>query len=85
MNPKGGGWSREKWRRGAGPMGNAEREGAKAPVLDYSEPSRAWRDRGQTEKSWLLFEGTDTFLYGLMRKSKIEILTANQSKIENRP
>ena len=29
------------------------------------------RDRGQTEKSWLLFEGVDTFLYDLMRKSKI--------------
>ena len=32
------------------------------------------RDRGQTEKSWLLFEGVDTFLYDLMRKSKIENL-----------
>ena len=30
------------------------------------------RDRGQTEESWLLFEGIDTFLYDLMRKSKIE-------------
>ena len=29
-------------------------------------------DRGQTEKSWLLFEGIDTFLYDLMRKPKIE-------------
>ena len=28
------------------------------------------RDRGQTEKSWLLFEGTDTLLYALMSKSK---------------
>ena len=28
------------------------------------------RDRGQTEKSWLLFEEIDTFLYGLTRKSK---------------
>ena len=28
------------------------------------------RDRGQTEESWLLFEGIDTFLYDLMRKSK---------------
>ena len=26
------------------------------------------RDRGQTEESWLLFEGIDTFLYDLMRK-----------------
>ena len=28
------------------------------------------RDRGQTEESWLLFEGIDTFLYDLMRKLK---------------
>ena len=40
-----------------------ERERARAPVLDFSEPNRA-------EKSWLLFEGVDTFLYDLMRKSK---------------
>ena len=33
------------------------------------------RDRGQTEKSWRLFEGIVTFLYGLMRKSKIEWMT----------
>ena len=30
------------------------------------------RDRGQTEESWLLFEGIDTFLYDLMRKSKLK-------------
>ena len=34
------------------------------------------RDRGQTGKSWLLFEGVDTFLYDLMRKSKIEKVKA---------
>ena len=34
------------------------------------------RDRGQTEESWLLFEGIDTFLYDLMRKSKIETSSA---------
>ena len=28
------------------------------------------RDHGQTEESWLLFEGIDTFLYDLMRKSE---------------
>ena len=28
------------------------------------------RDRGQTENSWLLFEGFDMFLYDLTRKSK---------------
>ena len=47
-------------------MGSAERERARAPVPDYSEPS------GQTEESWLLFEGIYTFLYDLMRKSKID-------------
>ena len=31
------------------------------------------RDRGQTEESWLLFEGIDTFLYDLMRKSKMSV------------
>ena len=50
-------------------MGNAKRGRARAPVLDYSEPSRAERSRRDGE-SWLLFEGIDTFLYGLMRKSK---------------
>ena len=30
-------------------------------------------ERGQTEKSWLLFEGIDTLLYDLMRKSKIYV------------
>ena len=54
-------------------MGNAEREREQEPRLpDFSEPSRADRDRGQTEESWLLFEGIDTFLYDLMRKSKID-------------
>ena len=43
-------------------------------MLDFPEPSSERRDRGQTEESWLLFEGIDTFLYGLMRKSKIEII-----------
>ena len=37
------------------------------------------RDRGQTEESWLLFEGIDTFLYDLMRKSKIEKKTKSKS------
>jgi len=56
-------------------MGNSERE------REREQETRSWaiqsqaerRDRGQTEKSWLLFEGIDTFLYDLMRKSKIEI------------
>ena len=33
------------------------------------------RDRGQTEESWLLFEGIDTFVYDLMRKSKKSMCT----------
>ena len=45
---------------------------------DREQEPRCWtiksqaerRDRGQTEKSWLLFEGIDTFLYDLTRKSK---------------
>ena len=41
-------------------------------MLDYSEPNRAERSRPDVEKSWLLFEGVDTSLYDLMRKSKIE-------------
>ena len=43
-------------------------------MLDYSEPSRAERSRGQREECWLLLEGVDMFLYDLMRKSKIEIM-----------
>ena len=49
-----------------------ERERTRAPVLDYSEPSRAERSRPDVKESWLLFEGIDTFLYDIMRKSKIE-------------
>ena len=48
-------------------MGNAERERARAPVLDYTEPSRAERSRPDGEK-WL--EGIGTFLYDLTRKSR---------------
>ena len=60
-----------------------EGSGAEVPVRrvmprEREQEPRCWtfqsqterRDRGQTEKSWLLFEGVDTFLYGLMRKSK---------------
>ena len=62
-----------------------ERSGAEVPVRwdlprEREQEPRCWtiqsqterRDRGQTEESWLLFEGIDTFLYDLMRKSKIE-------------
>ena len=38
-------------------------------------------DRGQTEESWLLFEGIYTFLYDLMRKSKIEITNHKFGKV----
>ena len=50
-------------------MGYAERERARAPVLDYSEPSRAERSRPDGEKL-LLFEGIDKFLYGLPSSSR---------------
>ena len=54
-------------------MGNAEREREQEPRCWTIQSQAERRDRGQTEKSWLLFEGIDTFLYDLMRKSKIEI------------
>ena len=69
--PKGGGFGVETGKIGA-----------KVPVrrvmLREREPEpRCWtirsqaerRDRGQTEKSWLLFEGIDMFLYDLTRRS----------------
>ena len=67
------------------PPVETERSGAEVPVRrvmprEREQEPRCWtiqsqterRDRGQTEKSWLLFEGVDTSLYDLMRKSKIE-------------
>ena len=55
-------------------MGNAEieREREQEPRCWTIQSQAERRDRGQTEESWLLFEGIDTFLYDLMRKSKIE-------------
>ena len=50
-------------------MGNAEREQEPRCWTIQSQAER--RDRGQTEKSWLLFEGADTSLYDLMKKSKM--------------
>ena len=71
MNPK----------RGVGV--ETEKSGAGVPVRwemlkEREQDPRCWtiqsqaerRDRGLTEESWLLFEGIDTFLYDLMRKSK---------------
>ena len=52
-------------------MGNAEREIERIPRCWTIQSQAERRDRGQTEESWLLFEGIDTFLYDLMRKSKI--------------
>ena len=70
MNPKGGGGV------------ETGRSGAEVPVRwemlrGREQEPRCWaiqsqaerRDRGQTEKSWLLFEGIDTFLYDLTSKS----------------
>ena len=51
-------------------MGSADRE-REEEYRCWTIQSQAERgDRGQTEKSWLLFEGIDTFLYDLTRKSK---------------
>ena len=51
-------------------MGYAEREGEQEPRCWTIQSQTERRDRGQTEESWLLFEGVDTSLYGLMSKSK---------------
>ena len=51
-------------------MGNAEREREQEPRCWTFQSQAERRDRGQTEESWLLFEGIDTLLYDLMRKSK---------------
>ena len=51
-------------------MGYAEREREQEPRCRTIQSQAERRDRGQTEKSWRLFEGIDTFLYDLMRKSK---------------
>ena len=61
-------------------MGNAEREREQFPRCWTIQSQAERRDRGQTEESWLLFEGIDTFLYDLMRKSKIE----NRGTFSNR-
>ena len=55
-----------------------ERE-RKSPRCWTTQSQAERRDRGQTEESWLLFEGIGTFLYDLMRKSKIY-----QTKIERK-
>ena len=54
-------------------MGYAKRERGQEPRCRTIQSQAERGDRGQTEKSWLLFEGIDNFLYGLTRKSKIEI------------
>ena len=53
-------------------MENSEREREQELRCWTFQSQAERRDRGQTEESWLLFEGIDTFLYDLMRKSKIE-------------
>ena len=50
-------------------MGNAEREREREPRCRNIQSQAERRDRGQTEKSWLLLEGAGTSLYDLMRKS----------------
>ena len=48
-------------------MGNAEREREQFPRCWTIQSQAERRDRGQTEESWLLFEGIVTFLYDLTR------------------
>ena len=71
MNPKGG-IGVETGRSGAEVLVRwgmlKEREQFPRCWTIQSQAER--RNRGQTEESWLLFEGIDTFLYDLMRKSK---------------
>ena len=55
-------------------MGNAEREREREPRCRTIQSQAERRDRGQTEESWLLFEGIGTFLYDLTRETKIESL-----------
>ena len=55
-------------------MGNAEREREKFPGAGLF---RAKQSGEIAARSWLLFEGIDTFLYDITRKSKI---TFGQSK-----
>ena len=57
-------------------MGNAEREREQDPRCWTIQSQAERRDRGQTEESWLLFEGIDTSLYDLMRKSRKKMRTA---------
>ena len=67
--------------KGGGVGVETERSGAEVPVRwemlrEKGKDPRCWTiqshaergDRGQTEKSWLLFEEIDTFLYDLTRK-----------------
>ena len=47
-------------------MGNAGSKREQEPRCWAIQSQAERRDRGQTEESWLLFEGIDTFLYDLM-------------------
>ena len=75
MNPKGGAGV-ETGRSGAEVPVRWEMlgEGGQEPRCWTIQSQAERRDRGQTEKSWLLFEEIDTFLYDLTRNSKIEKL-----------
>ena len=65
-------------------MGNAKRGRVQFPRCWTFQSQAERRDRGQTEESWLLFEGIDTFLYDLMRKSKIEIKMAQRTNLSKK-
>ena len=49
-------------------MGNAEREREQELRCRTIQSQAERRDHGQTEESWLLFEGIGTFLYDLIGK-----------------
>ena len=74
--PKGGGVGVETGRSGAGVPVRWEmlREREQEPRCRAIQSQADRRHRGQMEESWLLFEGADTFLQDLIRKSKIVIL-----------
>jgi hypothetical protein len=71
MNPKGGvGVETERSGAEVPVRRDRPREREQEPRCRTIQSQAERRDRGQTEESWLLFEGIDTSLYDLMRKSK---------------
>ena len=78
--PKGWGFGVETERSGAEVPVRWEmlREREQGPRCRTIQSQAERRDCGQTEKSLLLYEGIDTSLYALTRKSKIETQNSKQ-------